>query len=138
MTYFEELGLTIETIAKSSMGIRKLLDSKSESDWDIYYRSEKLQSIQFIRGYYHSGETDNNNWGGYRNKKIDLLLDRFQKADGTEKSQLGPQIHKALYDDVAVIGLFVNPTYAIYHKYVKAFIVPWYYFDQPHKWSTDK
>ena len=138
MTYFEELGLTIELIAKSSMGIRKLLDSKSESAWDIYYRSEKLQSIQFVRGYYHSGETNNNNWGGYRNKKIDLLLDRFQKADGTEKSQLGPQIHKALYDDVAVIGLFVNPTYAIYHKYVKAFIVPWYYFDQPHKWSTDK
>ena len=43
-----------------------------------------------------------------------------------------------IYDDVAVIGLFVNPTWAIYHQYVRPFIVPWYYFDQPHQWTTNK
>jgi len=137
-SYFYDMGLEVKKIPKSNIGITKLLKTKSEDQWDIYYRSEKMQSNQFIRSYYHSGEMSSNNWGGYRNKNIDLLLDRFQNEDGTGKSKLGPQIHEKLYEDVAVIGLFVNPTWAIFHQYVKPFIVPWYYFDQPHKWKTNK
>ena len=136
--YFDELGIKIDKISAKGITIRQILNTQSDEKWDLYYLSEKMQSNQFIRSYYHSGEMNSNNWGGYRNKNIDLLLDRFQASDGTEKSQLGPQIHQALYDDVAVIGLFVNPTWAIYHKHVRPFIVPWYYFDQPHQWTTNK
>ena len=78
------------------------------------------------------------NWGQYRNNSIDLLFDSFQFSDGTDKKLIGEQIHQELYDDVAIIGLFISPTWAIYHSYVEPNIVPWYFFNKPHEWTVNR
>jgi len=136
-----DLGIkNIATKAKTKPGIEDILANHPDS-WDLYYRFEKIQNNQFLRSYFHSNEISkkpNNNWGRYRNKGIDLLFDRFQYSDGTDKKKLGEQIHEELYNDVAIIGLFISPTWAIYHKYVDTYIIPWYFFDKPHKWAIEK
>ena len=103
--------------------------------------TEKIKSNQFLRSYFHSDEISknpNNNWGQYRNNSIDLLFDSFQFSDGTDKMLIGEQIHQELYDDVAIIGLFISPTWAIYHSYVEPNIVPWYFFNKPHEWTVNR
>ena len=138
--YMREIGIrNIEMMALSNPTIDDILENNNSVTWDLYFRTEKIKSNQFLRTYFHSDEISknpNNNWGKYRNNSIDLLFDSFQFSDGTNKMLIGQQIHEELYKDVAIIGLFISPTWAIYHSYVEPNIVPWYFFNKPHEWTV--
>jgi ABC-type transport system substrate-binding protein len=138
--YIRKIGIrNIEMMALSNPTIDDILGNNNSVTWDLYFRTEKIKSNQFLRTYFHSDEISknpNNNWGKYRNNSIDLLFDSFQFSDGTNKMLIGQQIHEELYKDVAIIGLFISPTWAIYHSYVEPNIVPWYFFNKPHEWTV--
>lgn len=138
---FKNIGIKyIDPLALSNPTIDDILGN-SPDEWDLYFRTEKIKSNQFLRSYFHSDEiskSPNNNWGRYTNKSIDLLFDSFQFSDGTDKMLIGEQIHQELYDDVAIIGLFRSPTWAIYHSYVEPNIAPWYFFNKPHEWTVKR
>ena len=133
----ESIGLTIKLIEKTPMLLKSTLKRKPEK-WDLYFSTTKIEQRQFIDDYFYSKESGNLNYGNYKNRDIDRLIEHFNATDGSERLKLGPEIHKMVTEDYACIPLVASNNWIIYNARLKPVIKPYYIFSKPHKWRFEE
>jgi len=98
------------------------LQEEKDNMYDMGWIADYPHPQNFLDILFHSGV--DNNYGGYSNPAVDILLDKAGIESNAAKSQeMYQQAEQALVNDAAIIPLWFGENYVLVKPYVKGYVV---------------